>query len=147
MADREQALQDRYDIGQVIVRYATSVDQRDLDRYATCFTDDVEVSGFGGQTFTDRATYVDWVGGALDRFSGTHHQITNQEVEVDGDRAHLRSYVQATHEMADDPEKLLILWAIYDDRLVRTDDGWRITHHRIERLIPSRFVTATRPGS
>ena len=138
-------LQDRHDIAQVIIRYATSVDQRDLDRYATCFTDDVEVTGFSGGTFTDRDTYVAWVAGALERFAGTHHQITNHEIEIDGDSAHMRSYVQATHEMADDPDTLLILWAIYDDRLVRTADGWRITHHALEPLIPSRLITATRP--
>ena len=137
--------QDRYEIGQVMVRYATSVDQRDLERYATCFTDDVEVSGFSGGTFTDLGTYVTWVGKALERFAGTHHAITNQEIDIDGDSAHMRSYVQATHEMADDPDSLLILWAIYDDKLIRTADGWRITHHAIERLIPPRLVSAPLP--
>ena len=133
-------LRDRYDIGQVMIRYATSVDQRDLERYATCFTEDVEVKGFGRESFTDRATYVPWVGEALKNFSATHHQITNQEVEIDGDRAHLRSYVQATHEMANDGDMLMVLWAIYDDRLIRTDEGWRITHHTLERLIKSKMV-------
>lgn len=138
-------LQDHHDIAQVIVRYATSVDQRDLDRYATCFTDDVEVAGFGGRTFADRDEYVAWVAQALENFAGTHHQITNQEIEVDGDRAHMRSYVQATHEMAGDTDTLLILWAIYDDQLIRTADGWCITRHEIERLISSRLVSTSRP--
>lgn len=140
-----EELQDRHDVGQVIVRYATSVDQGDLERYATCFTDDVVVTGFGDLTFTDRTTYVDWVASALARFSATHHQITNQEIDLDGDRAHLRSYVQATHVLADAPDRLLILWGIYDDRLVRTPDGWRITHHGLERLIPPRVVEAPLP--
>lgn len=134
-------LQDRYDIGQVMIRYATSVDQRDLDRYATCFTDDVEVTGFSGGTMKGLEGYIPWVGEALTKFRGTHHQITNQEIEIDGDRAHLRSYVQATHELASDPTTLLVLWAIYDDRLVRTADGWRITHHHLERLIDSKRIT------
>ena len=138
-------LQDRDDVGRVIVRYATSVDQGDLERYATCFTEDVVVTGFGDRTFTDRATYVAWVASALARFSATHHQITNREIVLDGDRAHLRSYVQATHVLAADPEQLLILWGIYDDRLARTDDGWRITHHGLERLIPPRLVHAPQP--
>jgi ketosteroid isomerase-like protein len=137
--------QDRHDVGQVIVRYATSVDQGDLERYATCFTDDVVVTGFGDRTFTDRATYVEWVGSALARFSATHHQITNQEIAVDGDHAHLRSHVQATHVLADSPDRLLILWGVYDDRLVRTGDGWRITHHELERLIAPRLVHAPPP--
>ncbi|MGA9279549.1 nuclear transport factor 2 family protein, partial [Ilumatobacter sp.] len=101
---------DVYDVGQVMIRYATSVDQRDLERYATCFTSDVVVTGFGDIEFDDRDTYVAWVAQALERYSATHHQITNQEVEVDGDRAHLRSYVQATHENAADHDELIILW-------------------------------------
>jgi len=136
--------QDTADVGQVMIRYATSVDQRDLERYATCFTSDVVVTGFGEIEFDDRSTYVDWVAGALGRYSATHHQITNQEVEVDGDRAHLRSYVQATHVSAGDPDELIILWAIYDDRLIRTDDGWQITHHHLERLISPRRIRAER---
>ena len=71
-------LQDRYDIGQVIVRFATSGDQRDLERYATCFTDDVVVTGFSGGAFEDRDVYVAWVGDALSKYAGTHHQITNR---------------------------------------------------------------------
>lgn len=135
-----QLLQDRHDIAQVIVRYATSVDQRDMERYASCFTGDVEVSGFSGGVFTDRDTYVGWVVRALEAFAGTHHQITNQEIDVNGDQGYMRSYVQATHEMADDPDTLLILWAIYDDRMVRTPEGWKISHHRLERLISSKLV-------
>ncbi len=135
-----QELQDRYDIGQVMIRYATSVDQRDFDRYASCFTDDVEVGGFSSGPIKGLDNYVPWVREALDNFRGTHHQITNQEIEVDGDTAHMRSYVQATHELASDSNTLLILWAIYDDRLVRTADGWRITHHHLERLIDSRRI-------
>lgn len=138
-------LQDTYDIGQVMIRYATSVDRRDLERYATCFTPDVVVTGFGDIEFDDRDTYVEWVGRALARYRATHHQITNQEVEVDGDRAHLRSHIQATHENADDPDELIVLWGIYDDRLIRTDTGWQITHHHLERLIAPRLIRSERP--
>lgn len=133
-------LQDRYDIAQVIIRYATSVDQRDMARYGSCFTADVEVSGFSSGTVEGRDAWVGFVQNALQNFRGTHHQITNQEISVDGDSAHMRSYVQATHELADDDEHLLILYAIYDDQLVRTDDGWQISRHELERLIDSKKV-------
>ena len=133
-------LQDRYDVGQIMIRYATSVDQRDMERYGSCFADDAEITGFGGEAIQGRQAWVDFVDGALSNFAGTHHQITNQEVTLDGDSAQLRSYVQATHELANDDEHLLILYAIYDDRLVRTADGWKITHHALERLINSKKV-------
>lgn len=134
------SIEDRYDVGQVIIRYATSVDQRDMERYGSCFTEDASVSGFSSGVVEGREAWVTFVERALTNFRGTHHQITNQEISVDGDTAHMRSYVQATHELADDDEHLLILYAIYDDRLVRTGDGWQITHHELERLIDSRRV-------
>lgn len=135
-----QQLQDIHDVGQVIIKYATSVDKRDLDRYGSCFTDDVEVSGFSSGTVTGRDTWVTFVDKALEAYVGTHHQITNQEISVDGDSAHMRSYVQATHESASDPNCLVILWAVYDDELVRTSEGWKISRHVLDRLIRSRRV-------
>ena len=138
-----QHLQDLHDVGQVIIKYATSVDQRDMDRYGSCFASDVVVTGFSAGATEGRDAWVQFVDQALQNFKGTHHQITNQEITVDGDTAHMRSYVQATHQLARDDEHLLILYAIYDDRLVRTADGWEFTHHHLERLIDSRKVRIT----
>lgn len=136
-------LRDIYDIGQVMIRYATSVDQRDMERYGSCFAPDVTVTGFGPDDTIGRDAWVGFVESALKNFGGTHHQITNQEVTVDGDTAHMRSYVQATHELANDDEHLLILYAIYDDQLTRTADGWQFTRHELERLIDSKKVRVT----
>lgn len=133
-------LQDRHDIGQVMIRYATSVDQRDMERYGSCFAEDCVVRGFSAGDVVGRDKWVEFVTAALTNFEGTHHQITNQEITVDGDTAHMRSYVQATHELAGDPEHLLILYAIYDDQLVRGPNGWEFTVHALERLIDSKRV-------
>ncbi|MGI9625060.1 MAG: nuclear transport factor 2 family protein [Acidimicrobiales bacterium] len=135
-----QDLQDIHDVGQVIIRYATSVDKRDFDRYGSCFTEDAEISGFSSGDVVGRDNWVSFVVKALEAFRGTHHQITNQEISVDGDTAHMRSYVQATHESADDDSSLIILWAVYDDELVRTSQGWQISRHVLERLIRSKRV-------
>jgi ketosteroid isomerase-like protein len=133
---------DRLAVADVMIRYATSVDQRDLDTYATCFTDDVVVTGFMPEPLTPRGPYVSWVGEALSKYSQTHHLLGNQVVTVDGDTAHLRTYVTASHVLASDNDTMVILWGIYDDRLVRTAEGWKITHHHLERLINPRVVHA-----
>lgn len=136
-------LRDIYDVGQVMIRYATSVDQRDMERYSSCFAPDVTVAGFSSGDVIGREAWVESVGTALQNFAGTHHQITNQEITIDGDTAHMRSYVQATHELVNDEEHLLILFAIYDDQLARTVDGWQFTRHELERLINSKKVRVT----
>jgi ketosteroid isomerase-like protein len=133
---------DRLAVGDVIIRYATSVDARDMDRYATCFTDDVVVSGFGEREYRGLPEYLDYVSTALKRFGRTQHLVGNHEISIDGDTAHMRTYVQATHELGSDAETLVILWAVYDDDLVRTADGWRIRRHHLDRQIGPRRVTA-----
>ena len=136
-------LEDRLAVGDVIIKYADSVDLLDMDRYATCFTDDVVVTGFGEKAFTGLAEYMPWVTAARAKYGRTQHMIGNIRVTLDGDRAHMRSYVQATHEIPGDPGHLLTLWAAYVDDLVRTADGWRITHHHLERLIDARRLEIT----
>ena len=133
-------VEDRYDVGQIMIRYATSVDQRDMTRYGSCFADDVAVIGFASDSIDGRDNWVAFVEKALQNFGGTHHQISNQEIEIEGDTAHMRSYVQATHEVVGDDDHLLILYAIYDDHLTRTNDGWKITRHELHRLINSKRV-------
>jgi ketosteroid isomerase-like protein len=132
---------DRLAIADVIVRYATSVDRRDMARYATCFTDDVVVTGFGDKEHRGLPDYMEYVTNALKRFGCTQHLVGNHEISINGDKARMRTYVQATHELTNDAESLLILWGIYDDDLVRTADGWKINRHHLERLILRR-VTA-----
>ena len=114
-----------------------------MERYGSCFTDDAVVTGFSSGDVIGRDAWVAFVIKALENFAGTHHQITNQEITVTGDTAHMRSYVQATHELAGDDEHLLILYAIYDDQLARTNDGWKITRHELERLIDSKKISVT----
>jgi hypothetical protein len=113
-----------------------------MERYASCFTEDVVVSGFGDTPCEGRGPWLEYVTAALSRFGRTQHLIGNQVITLDGDTAHMRSYVQATHELAADPDTLVILWACYDSHLVRTPEGWRISKHHLERQIGPRRVTA-----
>jgi ketosteroid isomerase-like protein len=136
-------IEDRLAIGDIIIRYADSIDQQDYDRYCTCFTDDVEVSGFGPEPIKGLAAYRPWVTAARDKYGRTQHMIGNIQVQVNGDTATMRSYVQATHELPADPNNLIILWAAYNDKLVRTNNGWKITHHELERLVNVKKVHIT----
>ncbi len=133
-------LEDRLAIGEVIIRYADSIDQCDYDRYCTCFTDDVEVAGFSAGSIKGLAEYREWVSAARNKYGRTQHMIGNIQVTVNGDTGTLRSYVQATHELPSDPDHLFVLWAAYNDEMVRTNDGWKIKRHELERLINVKKV-------
>jgi uncharacterized protein (TIGR02246 family) len=131
----------RIDVQEVMRRYTFSVDTRDLATYATCFAEDVTVTGFGTETIKGRKAWVAYNERALQKYAATHHLLGNQDVVLDGEAlATMRSYVQATHVLAEDPSILVVLWGRYDDDLVRIDGEWRITRHHLERLIPVSLI-------
>jgi uncharacterized protein (TIGR02246 family) len=138
------ALADRAALVDVMTRYACTVDRRDLAAYATCFTEDVHVTGYSAGAIEGRDAFLAYVERALTRYAATHHAIVNHEIAVDGDTATMRSHVTATHVLADDDEALVVLWAVYDDDLVRTADGWRIRRHHLDRRIEPRRLHGPR---
>ena len=123
---------DRIALQDVMLRYAAGVDERDMDLYASCFADDVEVLGFGAETVNGRDAWVDYVKKALEAYGPTQHMLGPQLATVDGDSAHCRTDVQAHHYLKDDPDdRTLTLWATYETDMGRTADGWKITRHRL----------------
>ncbi len=135
------AIADRLAIQDVMTRYATGVDTRDLDLLASCFAADVVASGFAAAgPVVGRDAWLAFVAKALGRFGRTQHLIGNQVVDLRGDEATMTCYVQATHELAPDRTQLMTLWGAYEDEFRRMDGHWRIVAHRLESI-----VTETRP--
>ncbi len=141
MSADAQYLADRIAIMDVMVKYGTSVDAREMDRYRSCFTDDVLVVGYGPEDMEGADTYLDYVITALENFPATQHMMGNQVVDIDGDTAHARTDVQATHVLKEDPDAIMTLWATYVDDMVRGSDGqWRIKRHELVRAGSQRTV-------
>jgi len=124
MSDDRLALQD------LLARYAAAVDDRDRESYAACFTEDVEVIGFGEGTMRGRETWVNYVWSALNKYSATQHLLGQQLADIDGDRATARTEVQAVHVLADSGGRFT-LWATYLSDMRRTDAGWKIARHEL----------------
>lgn len=121
---------DRIELQDVMLHYAAAVDERDLDRYKSCFTDDVEVVGFGTQTHHGRDAWVDYVWSALEKYQATQHLLGPQFATIDGDQAQTRSDVQALHFLAAGGARFT-LWATYKTTMRRTDDRWLISRHEL----------------
>ena len=64
----------------------------------------------------------------------TLHRITNQVVEPDGDGARARCYVDAVVMFADNQSGVRAV-GFYDDELVRTDEGWRISRRQYTSVL------------
>lgn len=125
---------DRFELQDVMASYAKGVDERDMDLYASCFADDVHVTGFGAEEYHGRDAWVAYVTQALERFGATQHMLGPQLATVEGDSAQCRTDVQAMHYMVDQPDTTLTLWATYETDMSRIDGVWKISkHHLVSR--------------
>jgi hypothetical protein len=114
-----------------LYEYAYGIDTRDWDLYRSIFADTItaDFSSYNG----DPAVTLpadDWVSGLKPLFTGldaTQHSMSNPLVDIDGDSARCRIYMQAAHFLEDWPAPEFTIGGYYDDRLVRTSAGWRIS--------------------
>ena len=127
----ENSVADRIALQDVMLKYAAGVDERDFDLYASCFMENVEVLDFGEAPINGRDEWVEYVKGALDNYGPTQHMLGPQLATVDGNNAHCRTDVQALHYLKQPEGEILTLWATYETDMVRTDEGWKISKHRL----------------
>lgn len=122
--DRLRALEDRVAIEALLVRYADAVDGRDEAALAGCFTADAHAS-FGGVVTTGGGQAI--AGFLLSTLgpAASTHIVSNAIVEIDGDRAAVRSRA-VVYGVRGEPEQLRLRGVTYDDLCVRTSAGWRI---------------------
>jgi 3-phenylpropionate/cinnamic acid dioxygenase small subunit len=133
--------EDRQDISDVLVRYATGIDSRDWPLIRTVFTDDCELDYGEIGIWHGIDAVVDFMVAAHDMAGHTLHRITNQSATVDGDTATARAYVDALI-MSQDNSSGVNAAGFYDDELVRTDSGWRVKRRRFTTVT----VTTVRAG-
>ena len=121
MTDRE----DRHDIGELLLRYATGIDRRDWALLRSVFTADctLDYGAIGHWDGVDAV--VEFMRQAHAAAGHTLHRITNPVITLHGDRAETRCYVEGLVMVADNTSGVNAT-GYYDDDIIRTDDGWRI---------------------
>lgn len=132
---------DRQDISDLLVRYATGIDRRDWPLFRTVFADDCELDygEIGAWKGIDAvAEFMEQVHAMAGH---TMHRLTNQAVTVDGDKATARTYVDALIMGGDNKTGVNAL-GFYDDDIVRTADGWRIARRLFTQV---RVTTVGEP--
>jgi hypothetical protein len=114
-----EELQDRFEIDELLTRYAQAIDDRAFDLLDSVFKA--------------------WLTDVLGLFPAYQHLVGNRRVVLDGDTATAVSMFHNPMAMADGT--LFFCGGEYNDRLVRTPDGWRIAE-RVER---TAYATAAIP--
>jgi len=129
---------DRQDISELLVRYATGIDRRDWPLFRTVFTDDCELDYGEIGTWQGVDAVTDFMDKTHAMAGHTLHRLTNQAITVEGDDATARTYIDAVI-MFGDNQAGVNAWGFYDDKIVRTTDGWRIARRRFTQVRVATF--------
>lgn len=120
---------DQAAIAVIVNSVATFADQGEFASIAALYTDAIQIdytSLWGGdvETHTPESLMTAWAS-VLPGFDQTYHDISNVQVEIEGDRATATADVTADHYLEDSH------WQVsgqYEYRLVKQANRWQITH-------------------
>lgn len=129
-------ISDRMAIQQLLVDYATAIDQRRFDDLDRLFTPDAYIDyramgGIDGPFPEVKA----WLAGVLPNFPAYYHLVGNFDIRLNGDTATGRTMcfnpMQLSGQEGSGTGRVLFCALWYDDEFVRTPEGWRMTR-RVE---------------
>jgi hypothetical protein len=119
-------LRDRTLIADLYDRYAYGVDSIDMDLVRSVFHPDCVVIGTVQQGPLDE--YLAGIERGLAMYHATMHFKGNQYIALDGDRAHVETWVVGYHmEAPRSPLEHLKLGLRYKDEVARFGQDWKIT--------------------
>ena len=125
--------EDRQDISDVLVRYATGIDRRDWPLFRTVFTDDCELDYGVIGVWKGIDAVADFMEQVHAMAGHTMHRLSNQAITVQGDKATARTYIDGLIMFGDNKSGVNAI-GFYDDEIVRTSDGWRVAHRRYTQV-------------
>ncbi len=136
-SDRMQEISDQLEIQSLFTRYCTSIDSKQYDGLDSVFMPDafIDYTASGGTKGQFPEVKV-WLEQVLALFSMTQHVVTNFDINISGDTAASRCafYNPMGFDTSAETMPLFFVGGYYNDKLIRTADGWRITE-RIEEMI------------
>jgi hypothetical protein len=113
------------------IAYAWALDTRRYDELRSVFAPDA-TAVLRGVACEGLDAIVARISRPLDRLDATQHIVTNQQVTVDGERATCRTQLQSQHvRRGTEGGDTYLIGGVYDDRLERRPEGWRIVHRTL----------------
>lgn len=127
-----QTLLDERDISSTALRYCRALDTKDWALLDEVFLPDATAELGAPVTLEGLEAIRGRIRSALEHLDDSQHLVGNHEIDVTGDSATHRCYLQAQHIRAGaSGGPNYIVAGRYEDRLVRASDGWRIAHRRL----------------
>lgn len=120
---RLRRLFDREDISDCVSRFSRGMDRFDRELFLSAFHPDAVIAA--GPFVGGPMELFDWAARMHDEGqSATHHNLLNQNCDIDGDSAHVETYYLFVGRNRDDSNWMA--GGRYMDRLERRDGEWRI---------------------
>jgi len=136
LEDKINWLMDRARISDLLFSFARAIDSKDADAYVANFADNgvVEIpdpnSATGEMIVISRDRMRETLTKGVFGFTATHHLSANHQIEIDGDTATSRSYLQAVH-VGESPFDHWDAGGWYDCSYRRVDGQWKFVHVRL----------------
>jgi 3-phenylpropionate/cinnamic acid dioxygenase small subunit len=119
----------------VLLRYAAALDSRDWPLFRSCFTEDLEADYGSFGRWRGPREITEYMRAAHRDLGATLHRISNISVWWDEGQLCARCYVDALLMPAEAGGSVHRGIGWYDDRLVRTSDGWRISRRTFHPVL------------
>ncbi len=128
----------RFEIIDVMNKYAIGIDTKDYKLFRSIFTDDVEVNivyttNFGTDTavtINGADNWINYVDSEIGKFRNTQHMLGNPMISYDGEVAIVRTDLRAIHYYADRPDLSTTFWGYYETHMVNQGE-WKVTKHKL----------------
>lgn len=135
LEDRIARLEAESQIRQLVARYCFYIDDREIDRVATLFTDDGTLrSADGVMNATGVGAIIDQYHGRFDVLGPGHHFMHDIQIDFVGDgKAEAAGRVTGHAELWRNG-KMMVAAIRYKDVYRNTDDGWRFHDREISFL-------------
>lgn len=137
-------LADKRDIEHLKYRYLRCLDTKQWEGFEACFVPEV-TADYDGLVFDDRTALVAYMRKNMGEQLISLHQVHHPEIEVEGDTATGRWYLQ-DRVVVPSFDFLLEGAAFYEDRYVRTEEGWRVAHTGYRRTHEMTYNLRDLPG-
>jgi uncharacterized protein (TIGR02246 family) len=143
LAARIQILEDREEIRALILAYGQAHDHRDYRTFASLFAANGEWIGGLGSAQGPEAIFAlldDTIGhDPQPEGSGTFHVMTNEQIDIDGDRASATTkwlYITPSEDNSPKPTYL----GHYDDQFIRENGEWKFLRRQsVSDISPLRL--------
>lgn len=133
--------EERFAIADVMSSYALALDTKDYALLRSLFAVDVEVmmifdsnSPDGGEIkLSGIESWIEFVEQALDGTRASQHLLGNPVIEFNGEKAIVRTDLQATEYYKDTKKSKTTVWGFYETHMVK-DKNWKIIKHTLTSI-------------